>query len=214
MPPAKEPEPAGTRLDQFRELLLGRLEGIVTPSDGQVEALWDHWLLYERWNQVLNLSSVRDLEGVIVKHYCESLFLGSRIADGPAKVVDAGSGAGFPGLPIAVLRRDCEVLLVESHRRKAVFLEEAVRHLPNASVFAGRLEELGGHFHWLVSRAVAWRDIARQAARLAEHVGLLVSARDASEVVRDESFRWREPVRVPWRKDGVVLVADVSRGTS
>ena len=190
------------------------MNGIVTLAPGQVETLWQHWLLYERWNRVLNLSSVRTLESAIVRHYCESLFLGSRIGKGSAQVVDAGSGAGFPGFPIAVLRSNCGVVLVESHRRKAVFLKEAVRRIPNVRVFSGRLKELNGHFDWLVSRAVAWKQLARDAARLADRVGLLVSSADAQDVARDDRFKWNDRLAIPWRKDGVVLVAEVSRGTS
>ena len=94
MPLARKPEPPGTTLEQFRALLLGRLKGILTLADGQVEALWNHWLLYERWNRVLNLSSVRDLEGVIVKHYSESLFLGSCLVGGGLGADQAPAQAG------------------------------------------------------------------------------------------------------------------------
>ncbi len=214
MAPAKQPEAAGASSEEFGALLLRHLGGAVVLDERQVEALWEHWRLLQRWNSVLNLSAVRDLEGAIVKHYCESLFLGSCIGNVGARVVDAGSGAGFPGVPIAVLLRDSEVLLVESHRRKASFLKEAVRKLPNAEVFAGRLEDLDGHFDWLVSRAVAWRRFRRDARRLAEHVGLLMSSAGAKEAAGDEGFQWKAPLPMPWGKECVVAVADVSRGTS
>ncbi|HSW50159.1 MAG TPA: RsmG family class I SAM-dependent methyltransferase [Bryobacteraceae bacterium] len=211
---AKQPELAGPAFEQFRSLLLRHMEGVVTLDGKQVGALWNHWRQYERWNRVLNLSAVRDLEGAVVKHYCESLFLASCLPAGPVRIVDVGSGAGFPGFPIAVLRGDCQVLLVESHRRKAVFLQEVTRQAPNARVFVGRAEQVPDHFDWLVSRAVAWRDLAVHAARLADHVGLLASSVDAQSLVLDSAFRWKEPFPLLWGKDGVVLVADVSRGTS
>lgn len=211
---AKQPETPETTLEEFGSLLLHHLGGVTPLREPQVQELWEHWRLYQRWSRVLNLSAVRNLERAVVKHYCESLFLGSCIGGGRARVVDAGSGAGFPGVPIAVLRRDCEVLLVESHRRKATFLKEATRRLPNAEVFTGRLEELDGRFDWLVSRAVSWNDLARDAARLADRIGLLVSAADAERLHRDDKFRWKDPLPMPWGKGGVVAVADVSRGTS
>lgn len=211
---ASQPKLAGSAFQHFRALLLRHLDAIVALDDKQVEALWEHWRLYERWNRVLNLSAVRDLESAVVKHYCESLFLASCLPAGPASIVDVGSGAGFPGFPIAVLRRECQVLLVESHRRKVVFLKEVTRQLPNVRVFAGRAEQVLDHFDWLVSRAVAWKDLAEDAARLADHVGLLVSLVDAQSVVLASAFRWKDPFPMVWGKDGVVLVADVSRGTS
>jgi 16S rRNA (guanine527-N7)-methyltransferase len=186
----------------------------VVLSDEQVEALYQHWLLYERWNRVLNLSAIHDLETAVVKHYCESLFLGSCLPRHPASIVDVGSGAGFPGFPVAVLRPDCEVVLVESHQRKAVFLKEATRHTPNVRVFAGRADQLDEHFDWLVSRAVAWEDLGQDAVRLADRVALLVSPGDCQRLTKDNRVLWSAPRPLPWGERGVVLMGDVSRGTS
>jgi 16S rRNA (guanine527-N7)-methyltransferase len=73
------------------------------------------------------LSSIRDAETAVVRHYCESLYLAIHLPPGGHRIVDLGSGAGFPGFPIAVARPECSVVLVESHQRKAAFLKEAAR---------------------------------------------------------------------------------------
>src|ERR1035441_7985957 len=91
-----------------------------------------------RWNQKLNLTSIRNREEAIQRHYGESLFLGMRLPPGAWKIADIGSGAGFPGFPVAVLRPDCQVTLIESHQRKAVFLRESSRKQPNIRVLARR----------------------------------------------------------------------------
>src|ERR1035437_3234294 len=109
----------------FADLLRQRLAGVVELSPGQVEALEAHYQLLLRWNRTLNLTSIKRMEEVVERHYCESLFLGTHLPQGGLRIADVGAGAGFPGFPVAVLRPDCSVTLIESHQRKAVFLREA-----------------------------------------------------------------------------------------
>jgi len=179
----------------------------------QVETLYAHYRLFERWNQVLNLSAIRDFDTVVVRHYCESLFLAANLPSQQVSVVDVGSGAGFPGIPVAVLRADCRVCLVESHQRKAVFLREATRGLPNVQVAAKRAEELGDRFDWLVSRAISWRELQAVARRVASHVALLLAAVHALKMLKENASFWKEPIPLPWAKEKVLLLGDVSRGT-
>src|SRR5687768_10049621 len=111
----------------FRELLYSELRGICELSGPQVDQLAAHYELLLRWNQKLNLTSVKNEETMVRRHYCESVFVAVHLPSEPISVVDVGSGAGFPGFPIAVVRPDCAVTLVESHQRKAVFLRECSR---------------------------------------------------------------------------------------
>src|ERR1035437_11159232 len=112
----------------FADLLRQRLVGVVELSPGQVEALEAHYQLLLRWNRTLNLSSIKRMEEAVERHYCEALFLGTHLPQGGLRSADVGAGAGFPGFPVAVLRPDCSVTLIESHQRKAVFLRDARRH--------------------------------------------------------------------------------------
>jgi 16S rRNA (guanine527-N7)-methyltransferase len=134
------------------EILLRELRGIIELSEAQIASLERHYELLLHWNRKINLTTVTELTEAARRHYCESLFLAARLSAG--EVVDIGSGAGFPGLPVAVVRPDCRVTLVEAHQRKAVFLREASRGLPNVSVVANRAESVNGTFDWLISRAV------------------------------------------------------------
>src|SRR2546423_8657954 len=129
-----------------------------------------HFDLLQRWNKVLNLTSVHGMEEIIERHYCESLFLAKHLPPGTLRVADIGSGAGFPGLPVAVLRPDCNVTLIESHQRKSVFLREASRDFPNVNVIAKRAESIDARFDWAVSRAVKYSDIEESASLIADQL--------------------------------------------
>lgn len=145
----------------------------------QLDQLEAHYELLVRWNAKLNLTRIESVEQAAQLHYCESLYLGSKLATGPLRIADVGSGAGFPGTPISILRRECHVTLVESHQRKAVFLRESTRDLSNVTVFAGRAEDLTQRFDWVVSRAVKPEDVL--ALPLAEKFALLVGPEDAQK---------------------------------
>jgi 16S rRNA (guanine527-N7)-methyltransferase len=154
-----------------------------------------------------------DFESVVLRHYCESLFLAARLPGQPSKIVDVGSGAGFPGIPVAVLHPESKVCLVEARQRKAVFLSEATRALPNVEVRNQRGEDLGGNFDWLVSRAVAWKDLKPVALKTTAQIALLTSVSESGPIIRDKSIEWREALPLPWGKQIVLLTGKVSRGT-
>lgn len=194
----------------FSALLKTAFCSVAPISDREAAALEAHFRRYEQWNRVLNLSSIHDMDSVIVRHYCESLFLAKHLPEGPLRVVDVGSGAGFPGIPVAVVRPDCEVVLVEGHQRKAVFLKEATRDLPNVRVFSARAEQLDAPFDWMLSRAVAWEELRPHFVRLARAVGLLVGSPDAAEISQDAVVAWHVPILLPWGRQRVLLTGDCS----
>jgi len=184
----------------FRDLLRDRLGGIAELTDAQAEALESHYNLLILWNRTLNLTAIRDLPEVVERHYCESIFLAARLPAGPLRIVDVGSGAGFPGFPVAVYRPDCLVTLVESHQRKAVFLQEAARSVPNVRVLARRaeqVEEEDDEFDLAISRAVSYRDLSPSVRVLAPAAYLLGGAESAPA---EMGFEWEPPVPLPWGK--------------
>ena len=179
----------------FADLLTQRLAGIVELSPGQVEALEAHYRLLLRWNRTLNLTSIRKIEEAVERHYCESLFLGTHLPQDLLRIADIGSGAGFPGFPIAVLRPDCSVTLIESHQRKAVFLREASRSLPNVRVLARRAEDMNEQFDWAVSRAVSYENLASFLKNLAPNADLLSGGEAPPDGI---GFVWQPPIPMPW----------------
>jgi 16S rRNA (guanine527-N7)-methyltransferase len=186
--------------EAFRELLLSEFRPHAELLTQQLDRLELHYNLLLQWNKRLNLTRIEDVLDAVRFHYCESLYLALKLPPGPVRIADVGSGAGFPGLPIAVLRPDLDVTLIESHQRKSVFLREAVRGLPNSRVLCSRAEEATERFDWVVSRAVSPKDVL--ASNLAPNYALLVSAKDTPAGSEDS--------RSPWGDDRVV---SVSRGT-
>jgi 16S rRNA (guanine527-N7)-methyltransferase len=130
-----------------------------------------------RWNRRINLTRIEGLDDAVRLHYCESLFVGKSLPPGAWRIADIGSGAGFPGFPLAVVRPESTVDLIESHQRKAVFLREACSELGNVRVITERAETLvAPGYDWLVSRAVRPSEVL--ALRLAPQSAVLMSASD------------------------------------
>ncbi len=123
---------------------------------------------YERelldWNRKFNLTALRDMESIRIKHFLDSfscvLAWG---ANPPNRLVDVGTGAGFPGLPLKILYPQMKLTLVESVGKKAMFCEHIVRMigLDNVEVIKARAEDVGQRpeyrekYDWAVARAVA-----------------------------------------------------------
>jgi 16S rRNA (guanine527-N7)-methyltransferase len=198
----------------FADLLRERLAGIAELSAVQVAMLEAHYELMVRWNRTLNLTTISGVEEAVERHYCESLFLGKFLAAPGLRIADLGSGAGFPGFPVAVLRPDCAVTLIESHQRKAVFLKEASRGLANVRVMARRAEEVTESFDCVISRAVSYRDLSASLGRLAAKSILLTGAEAPPE---DLGFDWQPPIALPWGSQRFLRMGrnlHVSRETS
>jgi 16S rRNA (guanine(527)-N(7))-methyltransferase RsmG len=179
----------------FRELLQEKLQGIVCLSPEQVALLEAHYELLKRWNRTLNLTRIENVADAVDRHYCESLFLGAHLPSGSLEVADLGSGGGFPGFPVAVLRPDCLVTLIESHQRKAVFLKEVSRSVRNVRVMAKRGEELPERFDHVISRAVSYGDLTRILKVLGSNADLLSGV---EEPPANLGLAWQAAIPLPW----------------
>src|SRR6202789_2828886 len=126
----------GSRL---KDLLL--TAGLQQLDDEAAHKFEAYLSLFVRWNKKLNLSSVRDEEGILSRHFVESIAVAQSLPSEIATLLDFGSGAGLPGIPIALCRPRIAVTLAESQVKKAAFLQEAVRVLGiTAKVHADRAE--------------------------------------------------------------------------
>lgn len=191
----------------FADLLLRLLNGVCPLSDEQIEQLEQHYQLLIRWNRVLNLTTVRKPEEIVTRHYCESLFLGTHLPSGSFALADIGSGAGFPGIPVAILRPECSITLIESHQRKAVFLKESGRMSSNVRVLARRAEDVAERFNWAVSRAVKYSEIRAVLTKLAGSVALLAGEAELPGI------NWHSRIPVPWGERRFLYMGVVSRET-
>jgi 16S rRNA (guanine527-N7)-methyltransferase len=116
----------------------------ITLTDAQGDKLSAYLDLLIESNKTMNLTRIVDRESAERLHIADSLTLLQYLPRGPHKLVDVGSGGGVPGIPLAIVRNNATVLLVESTRKKAAFLREAIEKLklPNVSVSEWRAEEV------------------------------------------------------------------------
>lgn len=113
-------------------------------SPEALDQFWSYLGLLLKWNSRLNLTAIRDPETILRRHFIECIQCAQALPQLKSPtLLDFGSGAGFPGIPIAICRPDFHVTLAESQRKKAAFLRETVRTLGlSAKVFDGRVENL------------------------------------------------------------------------
>ncbi len=118
---------------------------LLYPLSPQVYSLLSRYLvLLSRWNQKMNLTAVRDPAILTGLHLGECLRAAQRIPLEVESALDFGSGAGFPGIPMQIVRPQLQATLAESQKKKAAFLQEVVRELglSGAQVYAGRVEDM------------------------------------------------------------------------
>jgi len=140
----------------------------VPPPKNIMPRLSTYLDLLLKWNARTNLTAIRDPEEIVRRHFGESLFAASHLLPGTQTLLDFGSGAGFPGLPIALLRSEIAVTLAESQNKKSTFLREAVRTLQlSTNIWPNRVEAMppARQFHAVALRAVDNMEAALPAAR-------------------------------------------------
>lgn len=125
-------------------------------SDDQVKLFALYWRELQEWNSIINITAISSLRDTIIKHFIDSLSVIASLP-GSGRLADIGSGGGFPGIPISIVRPELTVVLIEAARKKANFLRQVVRvlGLKSAEVYHGRAEALnaGELFDCIVSRA-------------------------------------------------------------
>ena len=143
-----------------RETLRKRLDAGLSAlgialDDRAIARLLDYVDLLERWNAAYNLTAVRDPAEMVTRHLVDSLAILPYVSG--ATLADLGSGAGLPGIPLAIAVPARETLLVDSNGKKARFLREAVRRLDleHVRVAESRVEDVAGTFECITARAFA-----------------------------------------------------------
>jgi 16S rRNA (guanine527-N7)-methyltransferase len=190
------------------------------PISPEAVARFDAYLaLILRWNTRTNLTAVRDANGIISRHFVESIACAQLLPNGIASLLDFGSGAGFPGIPIAIFRPEIRVTLAESQNKKAAFLQEAARTLNlDICVFAGRAETMNEEFDCVVMRAVDRMEAAVAAAvGLVGPDGWLAVMTTSAEVRAIEGasgsfFTWSQPAGLPGSDQRVLLLGRKQSG--
>ena len=200
-------------------------------SQLQLEQISIYIDLLLRWNARINLTAIRHPEEIVTRHFGESLFAASHLfpaqitwgqppepalsevegavqaerSSVPGSVIDVGSGAGFPGLPIKIWAPQVHLTLIESNLKKATFLREVARALTltNINVFPGRAEDYPNPPAELVTlRAVERFEAALPiATRLVATGGRLALLIGEAQLTRTHDltpgFKWSPPIKIP-----------------
>jgi 16S rRNA (guanine527-N7)-methyltransferase len=166
-----------------------------------------------RWNARTNLTAIRDEDGILRRHFLESIAAAQALPEGISTLLDFGSGAGFPGIPVALCRPEISVTLAESQGKKAAFLREAARTLGlSLVVHGGRGESLSTAFDCIALRAVdKMGEAVGVAAGMVCSGGWLAPLTTGIEsigiqAIAGPDFAWRPPVPLPGGDNRILLL--------
>ncbi len=157
------------------------LEFKIPAFDDQVLQIQQYIRILLVWNEKINLTAIRDPLEILYRHFCESMFAAEAIPLKNGRLADIGSGGGFPGLPLKIMRPGLQVFLVESNIKRVTFLAEVIREL-----------RLNG------------AQVPEQIA--AKQVILWIGGRDLEEIQKIRSWDWSEPIEVPHSLRRLLLV--------
>jgi 16S rRNA (guanine527-N7)-methyltransferase len=201
------PGGAGSRLNALLEQ-----DGLVPLGEETIGKFEAYLSLILRWNERLNLTALRTEDAIISRHLVESVACARALPPGVKTLLDFGSGAGLPGIPIALCRPEIMVTLAESQGKKAAFLREAVRTLGvPVRVHAGRAEMLGTGFDCVVLRAVdKMAEAVTAASQLVAPGGWLAlmttnADLEGLKAAAGPKYWWTCPVHLPEATDRIVV---------
>lgn len=148
---------------EIRNLINGLAAFEINLSDLQIQKFIEYYELLVEKNKVMNLTAITEFSEVIDKHFIDSLSIVKALKLSKEKIIDIGTGAGFPGIPLKIVFPDIEVILLDSLNKRLVFLDEVIEKLDLKKVktLHGRAEDFGKdikyreQFDLCVSRAVA-----------------------------------------------------------
>ncbi len=149
--------------NEFKEKMIINVDKLgITLPEIQLKQFYNYMNLLIEWNKKINLTAITEPDEIILKHFVDSLTISKYISDG-TKIVDVGTGAGFPGIPLKIYRQDLEITLLDSLQKRINFLDEVIRelNLEKIETVHSRVEDFGKDkkyrekFDIATSRAVA-----------------------------------------------------------
>ena len=202
-----------------KERIQALLAGFVDPgslSNKQLTQISAHLDLLLKWNSKMNLTAVRDPEGIVTRHFGESFFAAGHLfptPDFPKTAIDVGSGAGFPGVPLKIWDPALSLTLIEANQKKATFLREVIRslQLEGVTILNQRVENVRAQADLVSLRAVEqFEAIVPVASRLLRENGKLALLIGEAQVEPAKNLlpnlRWDLPIPVPLSRSRVLLV--------
>ena len=132
-------------------------------TNGQIEQFTEYMELLKEWNKNINLTAIEDDREIIIKHFIDSLSILPYVSDESKTLIDVGTGAGFPGIPLKITNKNIDITLLDSLDKRVKFLNEVIRvtNIENIKAVHGRAEDMGVNpnfrekYDIAVARAVA-----------------------------------------------------------
>lgn len=212
--------PKAIDIDRLAELLAPFVGPV--PLTGSKLCLISAYIdLLLKWNAKLNLTSIRDPEEIVTRHFGESLFAATQLfptRDSHESVIDVGSGAGFPGLPLKLWSPKLELTLVESNQRKATFLKEVIRalDLKHTIVLTERAESVSVRADVVTFRAVERfkriLPVAHALVKPGGRIALLIGEAQVGDAQSTlPTLTWHKPLAIPLTRNGMLLIGEAGR---
>ena len=173
-----------------------------------------------KWNRSVSLTTITEIDQILRFHFGESLFARSILPLEKGRLADVGSGAGFPGLALALASPSLNVTLIESNAKKFTFLNEVIRELriKNAVALRCRMEDVTGpdrRFEFITSRALGqFAELLRWSSRQLRPAGrnlLWLGSSNAIILSAETTWIWNQPVKIP-ASEGRVILEGALRG--
>jgi 16S rRNA (guanine527-N7)-methyltransferase len=195
----------------------------IVPAADLAASIGTYVELLLRWNKTIALTAVTKVDDILAFHFGESLFALPMLPVEKSRLADVGSGAGFPGIPLAMARPSLDVTLIEPNAKKFAFLNEVVRQLGlnNVTAVRGRTTDIRSfdqRFEAVTARAVGQFDEiidwARQTITPGGKLLLWLGDEDSNKVSGDDRFEWAAPNQIPRTDRRVVLTGSPKGGSS
>lgn len=191
------------------------LQPFIQLDETRLRAISTYIDLLLKWNARMNLTAIREPNEIVQRHFGESLFAAKYLLDqhAPQTAIDLGSGAGFPGVPFALIAPEVQVTLIESQQKKATFLKELIYALglKNVKVFSDRAESYPECANLVMLRAVEkFEQILPMAVRLTSvggRVALMIGSGQGEAARRvGKGVNWGDTVPIPCSNSRELLV--------
>jgi len=177
-----------------------------SPNEDQIAKIRAYMSLLLKWNRSVSLTSITDPAEILARHFGESMFVSKWMPVENCRLVDIGTGAGFPGLALKIAVPTMNLTLIESNKKKCAFLSEVVRRLDltDVEIRPERFEQIRPETvsaNIITSRAVGeFKQLLRwstQALVSRGHLFLWVGSEDSTRIARTPGWTWQPAVHIP-----------------
>ena len=187
----------------------------ISPSEVQITKIREYALLLLKWNRSVGLTSITDPAEIMGRHFGESMYASTLLPVENCRLVDIGTGAGFPGLALKIACPSINLTLIESNKKKCAFLSEVVRSLglTDVEIYPERFEQIRPETvltNIITSRAVGdfkqllrW---SRNALNRRGHLMLWTGSEDSTRIASTPGWTWQSAVRIPDSQRRFILI--------